>query len=226
MPEGLHDLLTRTAERAASSLTARAQRDGLASFNERDHLQKAWDEALTTVAADWNLAPDAINGHRQLALPEDFDSKGGVDSTLAFEGELPIFLELKAGAGRSSLDACAWDALKLTAALRRGKCSYAFLIAATTTARWEDPFTAGTELFRAATHHATELRDRYVSGWRRWDADGYRPKLATPEFSTAPVLPAARFASAAETDSEWEIRIAQLWVTTTDVDDWLTWTTP
>ena len=215
---------TATAARGLSELAAA---NDLGAVNERDHLQPVFTAALEKTSAKGPVVP-TVNADRKLALPDDFDSRGGIDCSLTWPNQL-VVLELKAG---QDLYACAWDAVKLVAALRAGKCAGAFLVAAAPASRWppdgwsyepRQGYAAGAELLATGRHQAETLRDRYASSWRRWDRDGYRPKRAAASFDTSFVT-RARFRTQADGASgDWELRVSQV---RSVGDVWLTWKTP
>jgi hypothetical protein len=231
-PDDVVDFLTRGIEQAARTIEGRALREALPRINERDHLQPAFTAALREIADSWEPAP-VVDVGRALSLSEDFDRLGGVDNSLRWNAGPTTFIELKAG---DDLSACAWDALKLVAALRGGACDRVFLIAAAPTDRWlkaSDPSPAsrslpGAEFFGVGHHESAELRDRYASSWRRWSADGYRPKRAAAALRTVP-LSTARFTVGGAADTQWEIRLSEVVDerdATSGEPGWIAWRTP
>lgn len=211
---GLRQLVIRVIGRTAELLAAQAMEHDLPRLNERDHLQKKFDIALGETAAEWDPVAK-VNEGRKVALPDDFHRVGGVDSSLTWPHAKPVFFELKAG---SALDACAWDAVKLAALLRSGEAGAAVLVAIAPAGLWPEAEPRrplpGAEFFADGTHTTQELRERYLSSWRRWDLDGqpadggpgYRPKRAATELRTESAA-RQRFRTAADGDAgDWEIR--------------------
>ena len=157
--------------------------DGRRRLNERDHLQPVAGEVLRAAV---KRTPGSLrfSTQRGLDLPE-WPRLGAVDLAFEDDYQLPIAVELKAGLTQDALGPCAWDALKLAHAVRRGRVSRAYLLAATSAAMWERP-ARGAELLGSGRLDASELRERFLDWWRYWEADGFRPPAEVPAALTIP----------------------------------------
>lgn len=225
MSAGELQLLMSTVRLTASYCAELAAEHGLETVNERDHLQKQFNRALVERAAVWPDAP-VVKADRRCDLSEHFDHCGDVDASIRWPGESPVFIELKAGAGKDSLGPCIWDVLKLATALRTGACSSAYLVAAAPQTRWASPKSDGNELFAPSQVYAADLRDRYPSWWRFWERDtGARP-TRVPAALRTDLLEAVPFRTAADgAAGDWTLKIASVHAVPADAE-WLAWETP
>lgn len=139
---------------------------------------------------------------------------------------MPVFIELKAGAGKDSLGPCIWDVLKLATALKTGSCSSAYLVAAAPQARWASSASDGVELFAASQVSAADVRDRYPSWWSFWERDtGGRPTRVPVALRTE-LVDVVPFRTAAEGDAgDWALKVASVHSVQAG-GEWLSWETP
>jgi hypothetical protein len=141
---------------------------------------------------------------------------GRVDLAFVSGEETPIAVELKSGAGRDALVACAWDAVKLAFMLRHQQVSAAYLLAATPASDWAVGL-RGTEFFGASSFETQALREPYLDWWRSWERDGYPAGRQLPAtFETRPVT---RVSFQVGT-TEWVVAVAAV---QTDSSEGLEW---
>ena len=188
---------------AAACLASKAIDGSLVHVNERDHLQPCFSRAAKQLGPSWDQ-PGAPSSPR--VRYDDWPKLGGVDLALTWSDGLIAFVELKCGAGRDTLDACGWDAVKLAFALARGKASAAYLVAGTTAENWVYPI-RGTELFSSCEFEATQLRTDYSDAFRMYERDGYRVATLVPERFRTMKLGAFPFAVQG---NPWELRVSRV----------------
>lgn len=177
--------------------SAAATFDGRGSRVKERELELAIESALRALG----LAP-----LRQvpLRLSDSWSGRvGGVDLALEDLGdESRILIELKWDA--STLAACAWDSMKLAAALQAGEGERAFLIAGSP--RVEPPI-KGDELLDDRVLAPAALRQAFAEDFDYWKADVENH----PERAPAEWLSKARHsASLRYKDAEWRIRLTEL----------------
>ena len=195
-------------------IEARAAECDLERINERDHLQPWSRELLAEVQPRGYRAE--VRTAVKLSYPEHWPRLGDVDIALVEPDIAPAFLELKCGAGRDALGACAWDLLKLALAVRMGTCSAGYLVAATESAGWEAGID-GAELFEAGAWQATELRERYGSWFRSYESRDDPPILRVPAAGSLEPVGEASFGIAG---TPWSLRISRVLV---DGESWQEW---
>ncbi|MDP8943090.1 MAG: hypothetical protein M3N16_03080 [Actinomycetota bacterium] len=198
----------------AAALAGLASERGLPHVNERDHLQPAFSKALRAVVR--------ASGTRAVVSPRlavDWDEWPGVgnfDASLAFEGRVLVYVELKCGARADALGPCAWDAAKSALALARG-AEGAFLLAGAPEGSWKRPV-RGAEFFDGGEWTMLDLRERYADWWRHWERHGDPVPRRLPHcLETRPVA-SASFAVAG---APWRLRLSRLALAD---PRWIDWT--
>jgi hypothetical protein len=146
--------------------------------------------------------PPALNS---LAFGEKHGWRGlgSVDLVMRWANRRPVFLELKC----DELSPCVWDAVKLATAVLGGNAGSGYLLASARTSDWEKPI-AGSQFFETAewTTLGTDVRDRFLSSWRRWEREGHIPGRVPTGFSTV----ALGVFSLTIAGVPWEVRLARL----------------
>jgi hypothetical protein len=160
-------LLVDLARETAVEVARLACERELARVNERDHLQPSCTRAARTVGSSLprDLIVSTSLGFKSPLWPR----LGRVDLAFVSGEETPVAVELKSGAGRDALAACAWDAVKLAFMLRHQQVSAAYLLAATPASDWALGL-RGTEFFGASSFHTQALREPYLDWWRPGNA--------------------------------------------------------
>lgn len=162
------------------------------------------------MALETALRVQGHDPHRQfrVRLQDAWEGRvGGVDLALDLE-DGPALIELKWDP--QTLAACAWDAVKLAAALQAGEGKRVFLIAGSPAS---DGF-HGDELLETRDVDPIDLRQRYARDFDYWKGDVKNHPLLVPrswrlEFKHGATL---EFKGAA-----WQIRLAELEVTSNDL---------
>lgn len=130
---------------------------------------------------------------------------GGVDLVLDGGDGSRILVELKWDA--DSLAACAWDSMKLAAALQAREGERAFLIAGSPD---REPRLRGDELLDDGASAPAELRQAFAEDFDYWKADvKNHPKRAPASWETH----ARHSTPLVYKEVPWRIRIAELTVT-------------
>lgn len=191
-----------------------------------DHVGKAMNAAAATfhgrgsvvrereleMALEAALRARGLEPRRQfpLDLKDAWSGRvGGVDLALAVNDGSPILLELKWD--RTSLAACAWDSMKLAAALRAGEGQRAFLVAGSPDAAGE---LRGDELLEDGELDPAGLRRRYANEFDFWKRDVKNHPLRIPARWR---IRARGSASLDYGGSPWRLRLAELELTSTEL---------
>lgn len=110
---------------------------GLGHLNERDHLDPVVKRVLPQHVLYTGGNEMRVSKARK-AKCEEWPKLGNIDYVLE-SGATVVGLELKAGADKHALAACAWDAVKLGFLLERSDICAGFLLAITTSKLWCTP---------------------------------------------------------------------------------------
>jgi len=141
--------------------------------------------------------------HRQfsLTLADLWEGRvGPVD--LAVVGLNPALVELK----WAELPACAWDCLKLAAALVKQQDARGFIVAAAPVTTWENG-ALGSELFSDRRWPLEDLLGQYAEWFAHWREDvANYPKRLPAAFGTN----ALAVATTEIGGEQWEIRLAEV----------------
>lgn len=156
-------------------------------MTESKHLQPLFRQELQVLAAMTRPRAD-VSPSLRTGLKELWPRLGNFDISLAWR-RATVYGELKRGEDEGTLSACAWDAAKCTFALKHGKGEAMVLVAAAPETMWR-PGVLGTELLLGGEWDMTDLRERYIKGFRAWEKDGYKPdwvfrRCATRELHRA-----------------------------------------
>jgi hypothetical protein len=127
---------------------------------------------------------------------------GGVDLALHAREGSPIFIELKWDP--NTLAACAWDSMKLAAALQAGEGERAFLVAGSP---HPSAGLRGNELLDDAEVDAIGLRREYAKEFDYWKADVKNHPVRAPASWR---VRARHSASLHYREAPWRLRIAEL----------------
>jgi hypothetical protein len=207
-------LLIDVARETAVEVARLARERELAWVNERDHLQPSYTRAARRVVS--SLPTDLIVSTSLGFKSPLWPRLGRVDLAFVSGEGTPIAVELKSGAGRDALAACAWDAVKLAFMLRHQQVSAAYLVAATPASDWALGL-RGTEFFGASSVDTQALREPYLDWWRSWERDGYPAGRQLPAtFETRPIT---RVPFQVGT-TEWVVAVAAV---QTGGSEWLEW---
>lgn len=212
--DAVDSFLSAVAKATARELECAAAAMGLAKINEQRHLQPAAASAARRLAESSEPAP-MVSTQYKLSFPE-WPRLGGVDLTLQWEGQLPVLVELKCGAGNDALGPCVWDAAKLAFASQRGTAAAGYLLAGAPTSSWNKPI-RGCEFFGSNVWEIKALRSQYADWWKHWEKCGDPQPTQLPltfsaiEITTVPLLIA---------ETQWELRLTRL---ATRSDGWLEW---
>lgn len=214
MAADFDDLLNELAHETACTLGNLASARRVAPLNERDHLHPSCVQAARNIAQASETPLEATTSLR--IISPLWPRLGRVDLAFVSGGAGPVVVELKCGAGRDALAACAWDAVKVAFVLRLGEASAAYLLAAAPRSDWAFPF-RGTEFFASRRFETRALREPYLKWWRLWERDGYPAGIRVPTtFTTRAVSRVPVLVQA----TEWEIAVAAVHV---EGEDWLDW---
>lgn len=164
-------LFCKAAGLAAPRLEQRAARDGLSTIKE-SHLQKEFKVSLQERAAEARPRP-TVSPRLGHGLKHEWPRLGLFDISLAWDN-VEAFGELKCGEDVVTLSACGWDAAKEAFCLQHGVGVAAFLVAAAPAALWQARV-LGLELFFDGQWDMANIRDRYATGFTRWERDGFKP---------------------------------------------------
>jgi hypothetical protein len=138
-----------------------------------------------------------------LQLPETWTGRvGGVDLGLRDDDGATGLIELKWD--QRTLAACAWDSMKLAAALYEGQGDQAFLLAGSPV---REPAPRGHELLEDGTFSALDVHLRYAPEFARWNGDVQNRPKCIPAAWRIHARHSARLTRRGEL---WEIRIAEL----------------
>ena len=118
MAADFDDLLTELARETASAVGNLATARRVTWLNERDHLQPSCAHAARNIAQASEAPLEATTSLR--IISPLWPRLGRVDLAFVSGAAKPVVVELKCGARRDALAACAWDALKLAFVLRLG----------------------------------------------------------------------------------------------------------
>lgn len=165
LAEGMFERAVELAAPRLQSLVAESP--DLARIKERE-LTNALREALEEIAPTAEGGPQTSPSLSSLPLKERWPKLGNFDMSIAWAGRQTVYAELKCGIDEATLEACAWDALKCSFALREGVGVGMLLVAAAPDSLWSKP-ARGCELFDAAVWDATDLRERYKAGFATWE---------------------------------------------------------
>lgn len=165
-------LYTAAAELSGPRLTALADEGGLKTIKETAHLQRTYREALEELAAQATPRP-AVSPRLAHGLKSEWPKLGNFDISLAW-GSVEAFGELKCGETEFTLSACGWDAAKEAFCLGHGVGAGMLLVVAAPVALW-DPPGVGLELLCDGEWDMADIRERYATGFRAWERDGYKP---------------------------------------------------
>jgi hypothetical protein len=126
--------------------------------------------------------PGSIVRQAPLSL-RGFRGVGNCDvAVVPGEGQRPILIELKWGAG--TLCNCAWDAVKLALALHERKAGAAYLVAGAPLADWNAK-RRGADLFGSREWSTRDFMTFYAKEFAFWRRDvKTRPELLPEHFST------------------------------------------
>lgn len=199
----LQDLVADTARR----LERLAEDMSLRRVNERDHLAKCFRDALADGLPRTGYRP-ARPGERRCDFPRHFPRVGNVDALLVPASGPPVWVELKCGSSPTrALAACGWDSVKCAVGLAQAATNEAYLLAGAPADLWGRGI-LGTELFRARTWSAEDLRFTFRDAFIEYEELGDPQPLIVPDaFTTTPVGPPASFAVA---DTHWQLRLARV----------------
>lgn len=171
-----------------------------ATFNGRGSVIKERELEMALEAALWALGHEPRCQVR-VHLQEAWSGRvGGVDLAVRGADGLSL-IELKWDP--KTLAACAWDSVKLAAALHSGEGNRAFLVAGSPVVDG----LRGDELLDDAEVHPAELRSRYAKEFDFWKGDvENHPVLAPAGWSVRPLHSAALSFKG----QPWRIRLAEL----------------
>jgi len=200
-------------ERTADCLSKQATEAALTKVTEAGHMRPCCAEHAKALATESDPRPD-VNAEVAVKF-EDWKRLGGIDVYLVWPGNYRVALELKCGGAGDSLGPCVWDLAKCAFLLAKGRVTAAYLSAATTSSLW-DQRVLGAELFESETWRTDDLRGRYLSWWRKWESEGYRPTVLPAEIRTESVM---RQAFAVGSTS-WELRTVRV---RTGAHQWCPW---
>jgi hypothetical protein len=203
----LSDLVDGTAHELGR-LTAER---GLSAINEQAHLQPVCAAMARRLANHWADHPAVI---MQLRVAFAAWPVGDVDLAIG-NGDAPALLELKCGTGRDATGQCVWDALKLAFAVQCNK-GIGFLLAGAPTSDWAVP-RRGTEFFADGPHEAALLRVLYADWWRHWERRSDPQPTELPDSFWTEHVHSAAFDVA---DTPWQLRLAQVFVTSEQRIPW------
>lgn len=178
-----------------------------ATFNDRGSVIKERELEMALETALWALGHEPQCQIR-VHLHEAWSGRvGGVD--LAIQGPDGLSLiELKWDP--KTLAACAWDSVKLAAALRSGEGSRAFLIAGSPVLDG----LRGDELLDDGEVRPQELRRRYANEFDFWKRDvKNHPVLAPASWR----IEAIHAAPLRYKEAPWRIRVAELFLTSDEL---------
>jgi hypothetical protein len=178
-----------------------------ATFNGRGSEIKERELEMALETALWARGRES---HRQfrVRLEKAWSGRvGGVDLAIDLE-EGPALIELKWDP--KTLAACAWDAVKLAAALHAGEAQCAFLIAGSPVS---DGF-HGNELLETADFDPIDLRHRYARDFEYWKGDVKNHPLLLPRCWH---LELKHGAALEFKGAPWHIRLAELELTSDDL---------
>jgi hypothetical protein len=200
-------------ERTADCLSKSATEAGLTRVTEARHMQPCCAKHAKALATESDPPPD-VKAEAALKF-EDWPGLGGIDVYLVWPGNHRVALELKCGGAKDSLGPCVWDLAKCAFLLAKGRVTAAYLAAATTSSLW-DQRVLGAELFESDTWRTDDLRARYLSWWKKWELEKYRPTVLPAEIRTEGVM---RQAFAVGSTS-WELRLVRV---RTGAHQWRPW---
>jgi hypothetical protein len=188
-------------ELAVAVDAAAATFDGRGSEVRERELEMALETALRTLGHD-------PRRQFRVRLEEAWSGRvGGVDLALELD-DGPVLMELKWDA--RTLAACAWDQVKLAAALQSGEAHRAFLIAGSPTAVGFH----GDELLDSGDVNPIGLRRRYAREFAFWKIDVKN----RPRFAPACWRLALKHEAVLEIKgAPWRIRVAELELTSGDL---------
>ncbi len=155
------------------------------------------------MALEATLWAQGYEPRRQLRvrLTETWNGRvGGVDLAIDLEAG-PALIELKWDS--ATLAACAWDAVKLAAALQAGEAQHAFLIAGSPVSGGFQ----GNELLETAEFDPVDLRVRYAREFDYWKRDVKNHPLLVPRRWHLELKHAAKLEFKG---APWQIRLAEL----------------
>jgi hypothetical protein len=134
---------------------------------------------------------------------------GGVDLGIRGEDGSLALIELKWD--RRTLAACAWDAMKLAAALHRRQGDRAFLVAGSPNF---DPPLRGHELLGEGLFSPSALHSKYAREFERWRGDVQnRPSRVPAGWRLLPL----HSSSLRRREVDWEIRLSELILTSDEL---------
>jgi len=196
--------------RAASRLECFADEHQLVAINEQRHLDPVMRIVVRELVEELRL-PWSIS--KPQAKSAEWPKLGSVDIDIVSSETSTTFVELKCGAAKDALAACAWDAAKCAYLLQRRRATDAYLIAGAPRERWSDEV-RGAEFFADRTHDMSELRRTFAAWWERWEKDGYPVGSPLPSsfvtrfvaeeaLAVGPVAWLLRLARVEAHDGEW-----------------------
>ena len=206
--------LIQLARETAAELESHCAEKALSHANERDHLDRVCKQVAKRLAPTWS--PDASVGPYGFGDKLGWVGLGLVDLVFRRPDRLPTFLELKCGAGKHTLSACVWDAVKLAAGLLAGNAEAGYLLAGAPLAQWQKPI-LGAQLFdsRAWWTSSNEIRGAYSMWWWKWQNEPNIPGRVAATFHTKK-LGSFPFQIAG---APWELRLARI-EAHADWEDW------
>ena len=215
MTDDLEAFVIATVEPAARAVEALAQQKGSKKVNEQSHLAPGYRTVLADSVRSTHYRT-ALPGERKLGDRPEWPDVGDVDALVAESGGA-AWVELKCGTSHETLCACAWDAPKMALALRVGRASHAYLLAATTTKHWADRI-RGAELFGKYREDDTEAnRERFADWWKYWERRPDPLPVRLPARYATELVAAESFHAAG---TDYELRLARVTVVSDEDYAW------